>query len=162
MTPDHDDVLALVERLLPLVDVVKLSEEDAAWLYPGRSPEEVLRHHLSRGVGVAAMTLGARGCLVATGTGRVWTGSAATTVVDTIGAGDAFMSGLLFALLSRGLAGAVRTRTLTGADLRALARTATASAALTVARAGATPPTLEELLGALTPAGTDGDVGTSG
>jgi fructokinase len=64
-------------------------------------------------------------------------------VVDTVGAGDAFMTGLIDALWSLGLLGAERRHYLARIDvdgLTAVVRTATLSSALTVARAGADLP----------------------
>jgi fructokinase len=64
-------------------------------------------------------------------------------VVDTVGAGDAFMAGLIDALWGRGLLGAQRRAELAGIDLDALTaalEAASLSSALTVARAGADLP----------------------
>ena len=64
-------------------------------------------------------------------------------VVDTVGAGDAFMTGLIDALWSLGVLGAERRPQLAriGVDaLTAVVQTAALSSALTVARAGADLP----------------------
>jgi fructokinase len=64
-------------------------------------------------------------------------------VVDTVGAGDAFMTGLIDALWSLGLLGAERRPQLAriGVEtLIAVVQTAALSSALTVARAGADLP----------------------
>ena len=42
VTPDRDSVVALVERQVALASIVKASEEDLEWLYPGRAIEETL------------------------------------------------------------------------------------------------------------------------
>ena len=60
-------------------------------------------------------------------------------VVDTIGAGDSYMSALILGLLTRGTDG------LAPAVLEQLGRTAAMAAAITVRRAGANPPTADEL-----------------
>ncbi|PRC61143.1 carbohydrate kinase, partial [Mycobacterium sp. ITM-2017-0098] len=75
------------------------------------------------------------------GTVRVPAGN--VEVVDTVGAGDAFMTGLIDALWSLDLLGADRRAQLTGIDrdaLTAVVRAATLNSALTVARAGADLP----------------------
>lgn len=75
-----------------------------------------------------------------------------TDVVDTVGAGDAFMSGTLHALASQGLLGAdgrERLRSLSRDTVTDVLRHAAASAAVTVARAGANPPDEAELKAAL-------------
>jgi fructokinase len=64
-------------------------------------------------------------------------------VVDTIGAGDAFMVGLIDALWGLGLLGAGHRAELRAIDLHALTmalEAASLSSALTVARAGADLP----------------------
>jgi fructokinase len=62
-----------------------------------------------------------------------------TPVVDTIGAGDSYMSALILGLITRGTGG------LAPAVLDQLGSTAAAAAAITVSRAGARPPTEDEL-----------------
>lgn len=130
--------------------VVKLSDEDAQWLRPDTPLEDVLAEIAATGVRFVVITRGAQGC-IALVDGEVHHRDArATTVADTIGAGDAFMSGLLFGLL--------RARTdralVTGAPIAADAVTgaldsALASAAITVSRTGANPPTAAELTAVL-------------
>jgi len=68
-----------------------------------------------------------------------------TVAVDTIGAGDAYMSGLIAAIVQRvGVADTLAGR-FTEEQLTAIGRTAAVSSGLTVARAGAMPPTAAEL-----------------
>jgi fructokinase len=91
------------------------------------------------------LTRGARGARVVNGTGSVEVQAPAVDVVDTIGAGDAFAGGLLAWWDEHGLGRAELT------DLGRLAdaaRSASLTAALTCARAGASPPTRTELVDA--------------
>jgi fructokinase len=72
----------------------------------------------------------------------------AVRVVDTVGAGDSFMSALLAGLYRRGLLGAARRAALRAIDIAALAGVldeAVAASAITCTRAGANPPTRAEL-----------------
>lgn len=146
-----DDVLARVEALLPLADVVKASAEDLAWLLPGRAPEEVAADWLRRGPAVVVVTLGPDGAVAAGHRAGVLRRAARpVAVVDTVGAGDAFTSGLLAGLHRRGLLGAGQRRTLADLDGDVLADvvdTALHVAALTCSRLGADPPTAAELGG---------------
>jgi fructokinase len=70
-------------------------------------------------------------------------------VVDTVGAGDSFMAGLLCGLLDAGLLGGIaareRLRSASLADVRPAVDRALACSAITVSRAGANPPHLAEL-----------------
>lgn len=145
VTPSRDDVVASVEGLVAVAHVVKLSDEDAAWLYPGVPPADVLSRFLDLGATLAAMTRGGDGALVVSHDDRLDLPSYPVEVVDTIGAGDAFMSGLLSAILSRGLDTSLRAGRISGDDLAAVADVALRSARVTVSRAGANPPTPEEL-----------------
>lgn len=147
VTPSRDQVLATVDALAAVTHIVKMSDEDAAWLHPELSLDEVLDRYLAAGASLAAITRGADGCLIATASLRLALPSPAVDVVDTIGAGDAFMSGLLFAVVSGGHAAEVRRGDLGGDALHRIAGTALASARVTVSRAGANPPTLAELRG---------------
>src|SRR3954467_16000495 len=95
---DHGSALAQVEAMVGLADVVKASAEDLAWLYPGRGADEVLRHWHGLGAAVVVKTDGGRGARFLAG-GEIWPVPAGPVqVVDTVGAGDAFMAGLINAL----------------------------------------------------------------
>jgi fructokinase len=151
---DRSTVIARVEELSRHCDLVKLSDEDAEWLYPGLSDEGVADHFLEQGATLFALTRGVRGSLVCSSKARVDLPGRSVRVADTIGAGDAYMSGLLFALVSSPYLEDVRERTaLDETALRVLADIATMSATLTVARSGANPPSIDELESALTHAG---------
>jgi fructokinase len=127
---------ARIERLLNAADIVKLSDEDMAWL--GLTPEEVLDH----GVKVLCVTEGAHGALALTREGSVRVPAVAAKVVDTVGAGDTFNAGFLAGLRR---AGALRKAVPSEEALRAALELGVAAAAVTVSRAGANPPWGEEI-----------------
>ena len=56
-----DAVRPRVEELVALSDVVKCSEDDIEWLYPGESPSQVMARWAALGAGLTVVTLGARG-----------------------------------------------------------------------------------------------------
>lgn len=159
------DVRAKVEQLIGLADVVKASDEDVAWLYAGAPVAEVLRLWGRLGPSVVVVTRGAAGAVVGLpGTGEVASVAAPSArVVDTVGAGDSFMAGLLSGLLDAGLLGPVdgdgpdaggarqRLRGSALPDVRPAVQRALAAAAVTVSRAGANPPTRAELGGPSAP-----------
>ncbi|GAA4664470.1 carbohydrate kinase family protein [Frondihabitans cladoniiphilus] len=147
VTPDRAAVVARVDRLAGLAHVVKMSDEDAAWLHPGLSLEAVVAHYLDAGAALVAVTRGGDGCLVAAPGVLVSEPSLPVAVVDTIGAGDSFMSGAIFAILSQGLRARMLDRSLSEADVRRIAEVALRSARVTVSRAGANPPSVAELAG---------------
>jgi fructokinase len=88
-----DDVPVYRERLsriLRRTDLLKVSEDDLAWLAPGREATTAARAFLDEGPTVAVVTRGAQGALVVTPSETVTVPAAPAQVVDTIGAGDAF------------------------------------------------------------------------
>lgn len=144
--PDRAAAVRAFEGLVAVADVVKLSEEDAAWLYPGLDEEGVRDRLLGLGAGLVGITRGGAGCVLASNAAVVEAPAPPTTVVDTIGAGDSFMGGLLRHLLASGLAATMRSGGPLGRDeLAGTADFALRVAAATVARRGANPPLLSEL-----------------
>ncbi|HMJ37772.1 MAG TPA: carbohydrate kinase [Baekduia sp.] len=127
-----------LDRVLALTTIVKVSDEDLAWLCPGQAAEDAARGLLARGPAVVLLTRGADGVVVMTAAGERVVDVPPARVVDTIGAGDAFSGGFLAA--SRLRSG--------GMDLDAAADAAAYGAlvaSMTCERAGASPPTLDEV-----------------
>lgn len=146
LVEDKTEALKRIELLMGLSHVVKLSDVDGEYLYPDLAPWEVLEHVASLGPAVAVMTQGGDGCLTLASGQRYDVAASPTNLVDTIGAGDAFMSGLLYGVLSKPkLVQALLNGTPThGDDVEHALHHALTSAALTVAKAGANPPLLED------------------
>ena len=132
-----------IDRLLEKADVIKVSDEDLRWIDPRRSPEQIGEAWLALGASIVVVTLGAEGALAMCAAGNVRVPAPRVEVVDTVGAGDAFMTGLVDALWTHDLLGAPRRADLAGVDtdtLTATVRAATLCAAVTVTRAGADLP----------------------
>ena len=138
---------AAVERVVGLADLVKVSSEDLEWLYPGEEPVAAGRRWAGAGPELVVVTLGGDGAVALPAGGTELRRPAPPVdVVDTVGAGDAFSSGLLGALAERGALGrAARGSALGAVDLAAVLDRACLVAALTCARAGADPPTRAEI-----------------
>lgn len=143
------DAVRTVEASVELADVVKCSDEDLAFLYPGRSTDDIVRRWLERGPALVVVTQGSEGALAATRTGvQVRRSTIPITLADTIGAGDAFMSGLLSSLVTGGLASVDALGSLTRRQLEDVVDDAVLTAALTCERAGADQPTAAEFTAA--------------
>ncbi|OBG86313.1 ribokinase [Mycobacterium sp. E136] len=143
LTEDADAARARIDRLIERSDVVKASDEDMRWLDPGRTPEQIAQTWLSLGPSIVAVTLGGQGSFALCAQGLVRLPAFQVDVVDTVGAGDAYMTGLIDALWTLGLLGAERRRDLAriGTDqLTDVVRTAAMSSALTVSQSGADLP----------------------
>jgi fructokinase len=129
--------------------IIKLSDEDADWLLPGLSASEVLEWFLDRGAGIAVLTRGASGSMVRSHVAEVEIKAPKIDVVDTIGAGDAYMSGLIGAIIRLSSLDRSGIRETPEQSLRDIGVMASTVATLTVQRAGALPPTEAELSQAL-------------
>jgi fructokinase len=143
-----DVALARVEKIVGRSDVVKVSDEDLAWLAPGVDPVVIARSWLDGGPALVVVTRGGAGALAVTRSGLVEVPAPPVVVVDTVGAGDAFMSALIDHLAGAGLLGGERRAALREAtpdDVRRMLTHAVRVAAITCARAGANPPTRAEL-----------------
>ena len=133
---------ARLGRILRRTDVLKLSEEDLAWLDRGREPLEAARAMLDAGPAAVLLTRGSEGAVVISPAAETAVAAPVVDVVDTIGAGDAFGGGFLAWWRGRGLG----RNDLGDHDLVVEgARFAARVAAITCARAGASPPRLDEL-----------------
>lgn len=143
-----DDLRDRVERLVAGSDVVKASDQDTAFLAPGRAAVDVARYWLRLGPALVVVTLGGEGAVAVTAGGEVHVPAAPVTVADTVGAGDSFTAGLLDGLWDEGLLGGPARpllRAVPAAVVERVVRRATLAAAVTVSRAGANPPTRAEL-----------------
>lgn len=142
---DRETGLEAVEEVVALVDVVKASSEDVAWLLPGEPLERVLRRWRDLGPALVVLTDGAGGAL-ALGSGQVLrVAPEPVDVVDTVGAGDAFTAGLLAGLDDAGLLDRAALEAADDDALRGALALAARVAAVTCGRAGASPPTRGEL-----------------
>ncbi|ORW38397.1 ribokinase [Mycobacterium paraense] len=138
---DGDMARDRIARLVERSDIVKASDEDLRWIDPEREPEWTARAWLASGPAVVVVTMGERGALAFCEAGRARVAARPVAVVDTVGAGDAFMVGLLDALW--GFLGADRRAALRRIGLDALTaalESASLMSALTVGRAGADLP----------------------
>lgn len=140
------------EKFVQLADVVKASDEDLEWLYPGVDPKESARSWLrlagTQGPAMIVVTQGSGGPWAVCAAGEVSCTAPSVEVVDTVGAGDSFMAALLGAVVDAELDGAQRReslRSITTEQLEKMIRYAASAAAITVSRAGANPPTSAEL-----------------
>jgi fructokinase len=142
LQPDRAAAREQIERTLPLAHLVKTSDDDIDWLRPGEAAADVAADWLTLGPTAVIVTGGATGALAVTGDGVVFRPPVAVEVVDTVGAGDAFMTGMLDGLARRGLLAA---DALASAPFADVLDDAALVAAVTCAHAGANPPRRDEL-----------------
>ncbi len=140
---------ARFERYAALAHLIKASDEDLDYLYPGASLDEAAARALAAGAELVVVTRGGDGASAYRSGGRAETIAAfPVNVVDTVGAGDAFAAGLLASLAEDGVLGQGADGVLERLDdavlRRALTRAAV-TAALTCSRQGADAPARAEI-----------------
>lgn len=145
LMPPPEVTRDVVTELVSLADVVKVSDEDLAWLCDA-DPLTTAASWLDLGPALVVVTRGGAGTTALTGRVRVDVPARPVAVADTVGAGDSFMSALIDGLWSADLLG--RRHELPGvseATLRALLQRCVLVAGITVSRRGADPPTRAEV-----------------
>lgn len=131
-----------VREVLRNTDIVKVSDEDLAFLALCAGGHLTIEDVLALGPSVVLLTKGADGVDVVTARGAEHVAAPPTKVVDTIGAGDSFGGGFLSWWHDERLG---RTDLADRDLLRRAATFAARVAAVTCERAGADPPWRHEL-----------------
>ena len=142
----EETAMEQMRAVLPLCDIVKISDEETMLLGGVKEPEAALEKLTGLGVRVAVATLGARGAMWRCGDMRGTVPGFSVKVADTNGAGDTFFGSFLSRIATRGgLDG------LTEEELNRFVRFANKAASITTSRPGAIPamPTLKEVEEAL-------------
>jgi fructokinase len=142
---DVDAYRRRFERLARLADLVKLSEDNSAWLYPRLSVEAVLELILGFGPDVVAVTRGEDGAVAASVDAFVQAPGIPIVVADTVGAGDSFGAAFVVALVDDCAFGPQAARAPDEAVLRRAISYAVAASAVTCTRTGAVPPSRGEI-----------------
>ena len=145
---DESEAIEWMRIPLPLVDIIKLSEEELPLLTGSDSLEEGSRLLAEQGISLVFVTLGGAGSFCRWQNECFTVPGVSVKVADTNGAGDTFLGAVLSRLCLRGekpLEG------LTRAELENILTFANRAASLTCSRSGAIPamPTLAELKGCL-------------
>ena len=138
--PDLDVWRATLQWMLPRTHLLKVSDEDLALLYPGRSLDDFAQGALAAGTPLVVITRGSEGATGYTRSASVRMPPVQVAVVDTVGAGDTFQAALLTWLAETGRLSA---QAIAGIDAAALGDAlgfAGRAAAITCGRRGADLP----------------------
>ena len=138
---DRDLYEAAVEKWAAISSVIKVSDDDLAWLYPGQNYADVAARWIHDGAALVVVTRGAEGIIGFTSEGSVEVEGAKITVADTVGAGDTVGAIIVEAMIEKGILA------LTGEVLKATLHRAAVAAGITCSRKGAQPPYKHELKG---------------
>lgn len=142
---DRTTYTARIKKMMSLSDVVKLSDEDLAWLMGDGDVAAKAAEILSAGSKLVLITEGAKGVTAYGQDHEVFVAANKVEVVDTVGAGDTFNAGFLASLHNAGVLEKTKIAALSEADIRAALDLGVRTAAITVSRAGANPPWSHEL-----------------
>ncbi|MCL4110477.1 UNVERIFIED_CONTAM: hypothetical protein GTU68_022359 [Idotea baltica] len=135
-----------VDELIPLTDMVKVSDEDLELMYPGVPPESIIEKWLETGLKLAVLTKGGEGSTLWSSQAKVNTKTPKIKVIDTVGAGDTYQTALLDSV--EGLVsefGKAWAEKLTADKLEQIGNYAASAAAITCSRQGADLPTKAEI-----------------
>lgn len=136
---DREKYRAQVEKWVAISSVVKVSDDDLSWLYPGQDHVSIANRWIADGVAVVVITKGAEGLVGVTSQGVVTAPGVKVDVIDTIGAGDTVGAVIAEAIKTVGL------DELHSAALLVTLEKAARAAAITCTRKGAQPPSAKEL-----------------
>jgi fructokinase len=131
--------------MLPVTDLLKISDEDIGHLYPGTSPQAFIGRALDAGVKLVVVTRGGDGVLAATASLALELPALKVDVVDTVGAGDTFQAALLSYLGEHGRLTPAALTDLDAPMLQAALAFAGRAAAITCSRRGADMPRMAEV-----------------
>jgi fructokinase len=140
---DRAKYAAAVEKWVSISSVVKVSDDDIAWLYPSDSLDVVAHRWIEAGVSAVVITRGEKGLIGFTSSGMEEVDGARVDVVDTVGAGDTVGAIVVEGIIKHSVHG------LQGQVLNALLHKAAIAAGITCSRAGAEPPRAHELVEAM-------------
>ncbi len=138
---DRERYQGIVQKWATISDVIKVSEDDLAWLYPEMDFRRAAENFITEKTQLVVITKGANGIDGFTQDGEVSVPGVKIDVVDTVGAGDTVGAIVVESIVKYGLPNLV------GVTLEKVLMRAAAAAAITCSRAGANPPTLQELEG---------------
>ena len=127
-----------VERWIDHSAIVKLSDDDLNWLY-GNSEEDIVSKWLNQGVSIVVVTRGERGLSAYSAESAIDVPAVKVELIDSVGAGDTIGAVIVEGVLKYGL------EELKGDVLTSVLQRATRAAAVTCSRAGANPPSRQEL-----------------
>ena len=142
---DRTAHLARIGRFAAMADIVKMSDEDLAWMAPGADPEAFATDWLAKGAKVVIVTRGSEGAIAFINGGKTEAPAATGKVADTVGAGDTFTAGVLTYLHRNDLLTKASIAALSLEHLKGAIDLAARAAAITVSRPGADPPWSHEL-----------------
>jgi fructokinase len=100
---DRDAYVALVEKWVAISSVIKVSDDDLVWLYPGQELADIASRWVRDGVALVVVTHGAQGLVGYTAEGATKVDGVKIDVADTVGAGDTVGAIIVEAMVEKGI-----------------------------------------------------------
>ena len=150
MIPNRTKWHGRMDRLIGASTILKLSDEDLAYLAPGTAPEEFARNAIERGQSgdgpaLVVVSGGETGAMAYAGKRSVNVRAPRVEVADTVGAGDTLMGSMLAWLQSAGKHDRAAIAAMGDEDLHAMLTFAATAAAINCTRHGCVPPSRNEI-----------------
>lgn len=146
LIPDPEGYKRKLSGWLRMAHLVKVSDQDLAWLEPGRAASEIANEWLAQGPKAVVVTQGEKGStLYRNNHGPLHATTPSVAVIDTVGAGDTYTAGLMVGLLEHGHDHPEDLEGCSDKTWLEVMHFAAASAAINCSRAGANPPTRAEV-----------------
>ena len=142
---DKKKHLARLKRLIAKADLVKISDEDVAYMTGKQDFAKSAKAWLKLGAKIVAITRGGVGVEVFTKKHALSLPAPKVKVADTVGAGDTFTAGFLTYLHRNALLSKKAMAGIEATQLMHAAEFAMECAAVTVSRPGANPPWAHEV-----------------
>lgn len=140
---EREIYLARLDQVYAKTHIVKLSDEDIAWISPDADPHAYMLEIMDRfDIKIGLLTAGSKGATAITAQGDCFVKAPKVEVVDTVGAGDCFSAASLSFLVTEGLIDEVPSL----GRLEEMLNYATIAAAINCMRSGANAPTHAEIM----------------
>jgi fructokinase len=143
--PDPARWRDVLQWMLSRAHLLKVSEEDLSLLMPDMGLQPFAQAALAQGVRLVVVTRGGDGAQAWTASASVSLPAHATSVVDTVGAGDTFQAALLTWLAEHGALSIEGLGSMSATHLNDALRFSAHAAAVTCSRRGADLPRRHEL-----------------
>lgn len=136
---DRTNYVKQVEKWVYISSVIKVSDDDIKWLYPNEDIDNVITRWLTMGPELVVVTAGEEGLTGYRRGEKIFVKATKVLVVDTVGAGDTVGAILVEGIINFGIEALFSDR------LKAMLVRASKAASITVSRAGAVPPNINEI-----------------
>jgi len=93
--------MKLLEPCLPYLDIFLPSIEEARMITDAETVEEIAKILIDKGVKIVGLKMGKEGCYIRTKSKKIRIPAYPVEVIDTTGAGDAFVAGFLTGILKK-------------------------------------------------------------